>query len=456
MVMAEEVGFEPTVDFHLRRFSRPVHSTTLPLLRLGPVTDCFLIRKATSCFGEIRRQNCLESFKMHPAALSFAKSAMFGLWPGKSQINFVWWAVTSSAGKQRKVSIKWDEKKGRMMTGTMMTGIKKFKKRTGPLALAVVGTVMFAGCDENGEFALSAEESAPIDTEEAARASLTSTTADVERPDLFDVTDRGLWDGRPSLGGVWVAHPDATDPERVMIRNPENGRSVVGALFRRERENPGPLLQVSSDAAEELGILAGAPTELSVIALRREETEVEDAAAEVNPVVASLAAPVTVEAAPLDPVDPVAGAAAAAIDTAEEGADAAVDVVLPAATAGVAAAAAVAATDDADDSDAAVDVSALLADAPVLAAAGEADLDGPQLQVGVFSVEANAVAGAQRLRDAGVPASVVVQQAGGRDVWRLVAGPAGVDGDPDTTLARIRGLGFSDAFLVGADADEEG
>ena len=32
-VVAEEVGFEPTVDFHLRRFSRPVHSTTLPLLR---------------------------------------------------------------------------------------------------------------------------------------------------------------------------------------------------------------------------------------------------------------------------------------------------------------------------------------------------------------------------------------------------------------------------------------
>ena len=34
--MAEEVGFEPTVDFHLRRFSRPVHSTTLPLLRRTP------------------------------------------------------------------------------------------------------------------------------------------------------------------------------------------------------------------------------------------------------------------------------------------------------------------------------------------------------------------------------------------------------------------------------------
>ena len=33
--VAEEVGFEPTDDFHHRRFSRPVHSTTLPLLRGG-------------------------------------------------------------------------------------------------------------------------------------------------------------------------------------------------------------------------------------------------------------------------------------------------------------------------------------------------------------------------------------------------------------------------------------
>ena len=31
--VAEEVGFEPTEDFHPRWFSRPVHSTTLPLLR---------------------------------------------------------------------------------------------------------------------------------------------------------------------------------------------------------------------------------------------------------------------------------------------------------------------------------------------------------------------------------------------------------------------------------------
>ena len=32
--MAEEVGFEPTEELPLRRFSRPVHSTALSLLRV--------------------------------------------------------------------------------------------------------------------------------------------------------------------------------------------------------------------------------------------------------------------------------------------------------------------------------------------------------------------------------------------------------------------------------------
>ena len=32
-ILAEKVGFEPTVGFTLRRISSAVHSTTLPLLR---------------------------------------------------------------------------------------------------------------------------------------------------------------------------------------------------------------------------------------------------------------------------------------------------------------------------------------------------------------------------------------------------------------------------------------
>ena len=66
----------------------------------------------------------------------------------------------------------------------------------------------------------------------------------------------------------------------MIIRNEENGQFVIGALFRRERENPGPILQVSSDAAAALGMVAGAPTDLNVTALRREEVaEGEDSPA---------------------------------------------------------------------------------------------------------------------------------------------------------------------------------
>ena len=46
---------------------------------------------------------------------------------------------------------------------------------------------------------------------------------DVEAPEVFSVTESGLWDGRPSLGGVWVAHPDVGEPERVIL-------GIVGGL----------------------------------------------------------------------------------------------------------------------------------------------------------------------------------------------------------------------------------
>lgn len=302
-------------------------------------------------------------------------------------------------------------------------------------SMAMSAVFLLAACDDNGEFAFPGGGAETARADRPSRSIQTNPEGrDVERPDVFEVTDRGLWDGRPSLGGIWVAHPDVQDPERVIIRNTENGRSVVGALFRRERENPGPLLQVSSDAAEELNILAGAPTSLNVVALRREEVVEEETPAqpEVNPVVAALDTPVAVEAAPLDPIE----SAAAAIDAAEEAgatatdATAAVPVALPAATA----------TEDAPAEGETTEA------VPANAPAGEVDASGDLIQVGVFSVEANAEGAAERLRAIGVPASVQVQQAGGRDVWRLVASP--VDGDADATTARIAEQGFPDAFLV--------
>ena len=153
-----------------------------------------------------------------------------------------------------------------------------------PLSAAVLlsAAVALSGCEQGGS------EGRPL----LSSASATRTVErDVEMPEVFQREEPGLWDGRPSLGGIWAAHPDAADPERVVIRNTETGASVTGALFRREREQPGPRFQLSSEAANALGILPGRPTPIRVTALRLEQVpvapapaaEVEDATAEPTP-----------------------------------------------------------------------------------------------------------------------------------------------------------------------------
>ena len=148
-----------------------------------------------------------------------------------------------------------------------------------------VGTAMalaLAGCDEAGQFNLFQKRPAAEAEVNAAARSVKLIERDVEAPDVFQVTEPGLWDGRPSLGGVWVAHPDVDEPERVIIRNTKNDKFVIGALFRRDRENPGPAVQVSSDAAAALDMLAGQPMDLNITALRREEVPAETPQAEAD------------------------------------------------------------------------------------------------------------------------------------------------------------------------------
>lgn len=160
---------------------------------------------------------------------------------------------------------------------------------------ASTALLVLTGCQafEDGNiFNAEAEAAGPAGE---ARAAARSGQRDVEAPEIFQQTDQGLWDGRPSLGGIWVAHPDVTEPERVIIRNTANSESVIGALFRRERANPGPAFQVSSEAAAALGMLAGAPARLNVTALRREE------APEAQPAADAPAAPDDVETSSLDP-----------------------------------------------------------------------------------------------------------------------------------------------------------
>ena len=259
------------------------------------------------------------------------------------------------------------------------------------------------------------------------------TERDVEAPEIFSANEPGLWDGRPSLGGVWVAYPGIKDPERVIIRNTENGQFVIGALFRRERENPGPKLQMSSDAAQALGMLAGQPAEISVVALRKEEvapvlntdTEALDAAAEegldADAVLAGVPAAETIDATPLGTVE----AATAAIDRAGS---ATVDV----ATAAPA------------------PVAAAPAPRPVAAtpAPSSGALEKAFIQIGIFSVKGNADNTATSLRGAGVLPIVKEQENQGKPFYRVLVGPATNKSERATLLKTVKDLGFSDAYFV--------
>lgn len=251
---------------------------------------------------------------------------------------------------------------------------------------------------------------------------------DVEAPKVFSMTDKALWDGRPSLGGVWVAHSSVKDPERVIIRNPANGKSVIGALFRREIDNPGPSLQLSSDAAEALGLLAGQPAAISVVALRRAEVPAPAA-----PAAAAAPADAKIAAAAAEPVGKTNAAKPGAIDqkTLEATAAAAID--KAAAKPAKAAAKAAAKT--------AVPVAAPSPDTATAVKRG-------YIQIGIFSVEANAKKAAAQMTKAGLNATVKPDQSQGKTFWRVLIGPAATLADRDKMAAKVKGLGYPDAYAV--------
>lgn len=285
--------------------------------------------------------------------------------------------------------------------------------RSSVLGLAALG--LLAGCDESGQFvAMQAfqpntkTEGTPVPGSE-----IKTVERDVEAPEVFSASEAGLWDGRPSLGGVWVAHPDVTDPERVIIRNAANNKFVVGALFRRERDIPGPRLQISSDAAEALGMLAGAPAELNVTALRKEAVAVDAPTPEDAQAVAP---PPEITATALDPI----ASAAAAIDA-------------PSPATGIQPAAAPTATPAA-------------AAAP--ARATSSSLSKPFIQIGIFSVQANAERTAKQMRGAGIIPIVKTFERDGKPFWRVVVGPAGTSGERTQLLTKIKNEGFTDAYAV--------
>jgi cell division protein FtsN len=294
-----------------------------------------------------------------------------------------------------------------------------------------------------------------------------SVLKDVERPDIFNVSELALWDGRPSLGGVWVAHPDITTPERVILTNVKNGKTIPGALFRRERENPGPRIQVSSDAAGALGMLAGQPVELKVLVVRQEEVEIEPT-------------PLPVSDETEDTLSTEELAAAGVVDDADAGETPAVEDTpkrpnffqrlfrkKPAAEVSAAGAATAATVDTVDDASApAVETTSLdpvstgaaaaiarseSSQAPqprpesAAAPAPASTLKNPYIQVGQFSVEANADAASASLRQSGIIPTVTNTENGD---WRVVIGPVSTADDQAALLAQVKKLGYTDAFLA--------
>jgi hypothetical protein len=211
---------------------------------------------------------------------------------------------------------------------------------------------------------------------------------DVEAPEVFHVTEAGLWDGRPSLGGIWVAHPDVATPERVIIRNDKNNKFVIGALFKRDIETSGPRIQVSSDAAKALGMLAGQPSNLNVTALRKQATEVENST--------ETAAPEAVTEEVLDSAPPTPVASA------------------PAST-------------------------------PQPAAS---TLAKPYIQLGIFGVEANANNTAAAMRSRGIVPITKTFTSKGKTFWRVIVGPAQTKTELDDLFKTVKSAGFGDAYAV--------
>ena len=353
------------------------------------------------------------------------------------------------------------------------------------IPLLVVMAIGLAACEE-GQFL-----TAPTDGQTTVRAPAEARIEiqEVERADIFSASELALWDGRPSLGGLWVAHPDVGDPERVLIRNATNGQSIYGALFRRERNNPGPRIQLSSEAATELGILAGRPTELSIVVVRQQEVTIEpealaldatpDAPSDETAIVAVPAdaepeqppqrqgffarlfgggtaasatqgdtTPATADGAiapsvETETLDPITTGAAAAISAAEASATTSTAVVRPQRRA-------VAAATTPEPTPAPVAAPAP-APEPVVAAVptpAAPALNSPYVQVGLFTVEANASAAATGLRQGGIVPTIVPGTNATGTFWRVLVGPMTSPNDQSEILGQVKSLGYADAFLV--------
>lgn len=107
------------------------------------------------------------------------------------------------------------------------------------------------------------------------KAKSTTNTANLsldEKPEILDISASVIWDGEQTLGGNWISHPNVDSPERVLIKNISNGKSVVGAIFQQTKKMETENAVISSDAARALGISKNNQTKVQIIAVRVAES----------------------------------------------------------------------------------------------------------------------------------------------------------------------------------------
>lgn len=319
------------------------------------------------------------------------------------------------------------------------TGFHRFTSKMA--VLPIIGALALAGCEDTLTDTSLSAPSTDGNTSE-------TIGADIIAPNAFSITENALWDGRPTFGGVWIAYPDIDQPERVRITNPDTGKTVIGALYKRERQFPGPKIELSADAATALGVLAGSPTNLTVVALRRREVEIEVEAPVVEgeaPVIVTEAdgAPVRrpgsmVASASTTEGEDIAAAAAAAVASV---ASTAPQVALPE-TSSVTAAAANTTPEVSATALPVVDNTAI---APPLSAIATTQ---SYIQVATLQIQSRVATETAKLERAGLEVEVRKNETGGRTLYRIVVGPAGNPDELKIMMGLVQELGYKDAFKL--------
>ena len=148
--------------------------------------------------------------------------------------------------------------------------------RVGGLAVPMLGLAL-AGCMDGGEGKAALAAAAPDPLADglfsagrdgrAMRGRPNRTQPGMrEAPELFAASGTALWDGHPTLEGLWIAHPGTEIGHRVRVRNARTG-TIIDAALLPLRSRPDAEMVISAEAADALGLLPSVPAELELVAL---------------------------------------------------------------------------------------------------------------------------------------------------------------------------------------------